>query len=286
VHADRINEKGATFTASRVYQKKEFLASTDGWFRPVQFYIGPDGALYVIDYYRQIIEHPEWMSEDVNKSGALYNGSDKGRIYRITPISTPKMNWCNKIDLGKASTEQLVKTLASNNIWWRHNAQRLLMDRKDSSTIRLLKALLDTTNSPTAVVHALWTLDGFNATDPLILIKALHNSTSGVRENATLIAELHLNDFPQLEKELLPSQNDPSAKVRYQLLCTLGNMHDALSQAAQQKILMKDVNDKWVQVAALTSSNGNEMALLEKSIAAYLPRLLKAKLYSFQIVQT
>jgi putative membrane-bound dehydrogenase-like protein len=268
VHADHINEKGATFTASRVYQKKEFLASTDGWFRPVQFYIGPDGALYVIDYYRQIIEHPEWMSEDVNKSGALYNGSDKGRIYRVTPTSTSKMNWCNKINLGKASTGELVKTLTSNNIWWRRNAQRLLIDRKDSSTTRLLKSFLDTTNSPTAVVHALWTLDGFNATDAAVLKKALHNSTPGVRENAILIAELHLNDFPQLEKELLALQNDPSVKVRYQLLCTLGNLHDALSQSAQQKILMKDVNDKWVQVAALTSSKGNEMTLLEKSIAA------------------
>ncbi len=268
VHADRIKEKGATFTASRVYQKKEFLASTDGWFRPVQFYIGPDGALYVIDYYRQIIEHPEWMSEDVNESGALYNGSDKGRIYRITPTSTSKMNWCNKIRLGKVSTEELVKTLTSNNIWWRRNAQRLLMDRKDSGTARLLKSLLDTTNSPTAVVHALWTLEGFNATDAGILEKALHNSTPGVRENAILIAELHLNDFPQLEKELLALQNDPSAKVRYQLLCTLGNLHDGLSQSAQQKILMKDVNDKWVQVAALASSTGNELVLLEKSIAA------------------
>src|SRR4051812_20916023 len=268
VHADRINEKGATFPASRVYQKKEFLASTDGWFRPVQFYIGPDGALYVIDYYRQIIEHPEWMSEDVNKSGALYNGSDKGRIYRITPASTSKMNWCNKINLGKSSTEEVVKTLTSNNIWWRRNAQRLLMDRKDTSATRSLKTLLDTTNSPTAAVHALWTLDGFHATDAVTLIKALHNSTPGVRENAILITELHFNESPQLEKELLTLQNDPSAKVRYQLLCTLGNIHDAVSQAAQQKILMKDVNDKWVQVAALTSSKGNEMALLEKSIAA------------------
>lgn len=282
VHADRINEKGATFTASRVYQKKEFLASTDGWFRPVQFYIGPDGALYVIDYYRQIIEHPEWMSEDVNESGALYNGSDKGRIYRVTPTSTSKMKWCNKISLGKASTEELVKTLTSNNIWWRRNAQRLLLDRKDSGTDRLLKSLLDTTNSPTAVVHALWALEGFNATDAGVLKKALHNLTPGVRENALLIAELHLNGFPQLEKELLALQNDPSAKVRYQLLCTLGNLHDDLSQSAQQKILMKDVNDKWVQVAALTSSKGNEMILLEKSIAALssLPSEGKALFFS------
>ena len=268
VHADRINEKGATFTASRVYQQKEFLASTDGWFRPVQFYIGPDGALYVIDYYRQIIEHPEWMSEDVINSGALYNGADKGRIYRITPTSTPKMDWCNKINLGNASIGELVKTLTSNNIWWRRNAQRLLMDRKDSTTIMLLRHLLDTTTSPTAVVHALWTLEGFHATDAAVLAKALHNVTAGVRENAIQLAELHLTDFPQLEKELLALQNDPSAKVRYQLLCTLGNIHSAESEAVQQKLLMKDIEDKWVQVAALTSSKGNELALLQKSIQA------------------
>ncbi|MEO6290529.1 MAG: PVC-type heme-binding CxxCH protein [Ginsengibacter sp.] len=269
VHADRINEKGATFTASRVYQKKEFLASTDGWFRPVQFYIGPDGALYVIDYYRQIIEHPEWMSEDVNNSGALYNGAEKGRIYRITPTATPKMDWLNKINLGKASTVELVQTLTSNNIWWRRSAQRLLMDRKDTNAISLLKSLLDTTSSPTAAVHALWALEGFHANDAVTLGKALHNAAAGVRENAIQVAEMHLTDFPPLEKELFSLQTDPSAKVRYQLLCTLGNIHNAGSYAAQQRLLMKDIEDKWVQIAALTSANGNELALLQKSVQAF-----------------
>jgi HEAT repeat protein len=145
------------------------------------------------------------------------------------------MNWCNKINLGKASTEELIKTLTSNNIWWRRNAQRLLLDRKDATTVRLLKSLLDTTGSATAVVHALWTLDGFHATDVAVLIKALHNPTAGVRENGILIAELHVNDFIQLEKKLLALQKDPSPKVRDQLLCTLGNLHDAVSHAAQQK---------------------------------------------------
>jgi putative membrane-bound dehydrogenase-like protein len=269
VHADRINEKGATFTASRVYQQKEFLASRDGWFRPVQFYIGPDGALYVIDYYRQIVEHPEWMSEETNKSGALYNGSDKGRIYRVTPTTAGAMDWCNKLKLGKATVAELVNTLASNNIWWRRNAQRLLMDRKDNSTAGLLQAFLDTTTSAAGTVHALWTLEGLHAIDAGRLIKALHNSTAGVRENALILTELHLADFPQLERNLLTMQKDPSAKVRYQLLCTLGNIHTAASQAAQQDLLMNDVEDKWVQVAALTSLGGNELALVEKSIAGF-----------------
>src|SRR4030095_5500111 len=99
VHVDRIVDKGASFSATRVYTKKEFLASTDAWFRPVQFYIGPDGALYVIDYYRPIIEHPEWMSDEVNMSGDLYEGADKGRIYRVTPGNTEKINWCGKLRL-------------------------------------------------------------------------------------------------------------------------------------------------------------------------------------------
>lgn len=268
VHADRITNKGATFNAARVYQKKEFLASTDAWCRPVQFYIGPDGALYVIDYYREIIEHPEWMSDEVNNSGDLYNGSDKGRIYRITPVGTGKINWCSQLKLGSASTEELVRTLASNNIWWRRNAQRLLMDKEDPQTVYLIHQLLDTTNSATAFVHALWIHEGFSATDTLTLQKALHHPVAGVRENAIKIAELHLKQLPQLEKALLSLQNDTSAKVRYQLLCTLGNINSADAEAARQKLLVKDVEDSWVQIAALTSSTGKEYALIEKTIPA------------------
>ncbi|MEO8710772.1 MAG: PVC-type heme-binding CxxCH protein [Parafilimonas sp.] len=268
IHADRVTDKGASFNASRVYEGKEFFASTDAWCRPVQMYIGPDGALYVIDYYRQIIEHPEWLSDSVINSGALYNGSDKGRIYRITPTNAAKMNWCSQLKLNEETTAQLVQHLTSNNIWWRRNAQRLLIDRKDAQTIPLLQKLLDTTTTATAAVHALWLMEGFNETNVATLQKALTNSVAGVRENAIQIAELHLKEFPHLEKDLLAMQNDVDAKVRFQLLCTLGNMGDAAAETARQKILLHDIEDKWVQIAALTSSKGKEMALLEKTIPA------------------
>ena len=74
IHADRLKDNSASFTASRILEQKDFLTSTDAWFRPVNQYIGPDGALYVVDYYREIIEHPEWISEKAVKSGKLYNG--------------------------------------------------------------------------------------------------------------------------------------------------------------------------------------------------------------------
>jgi putative heme-binding domain-containing protein len=128
--------------------------------------------------------------------------------------------------------------------------------------------LLDTTKSATAYVHALWTLNGFNAIDFPTLRKALHHPVAGVRENAIKLAELHLQQLPQLENELLSLQNDTAAKVRFRLLCTLGNLNDAQAETVRQKLLVKDIEDKWVQVAALTSSAGREYALIEKTIPA------------------
>jgi len=194
VHTDKISGKGTSYNASRLYNDREFLASTDPWFRPVQFYIGPDGALYVIDYYRQIIEHPEWMSEEVAKSGALYNGSNQGRIYRITPDNAPALTGNSKLTLNNASIQELVKQLSNPNIWWRRNAQRLLVDKQELSAIPLLKELLDSTHSPTAIVHALWTLEGLKAISKNMITNLFKHPEAGVRENAIRIAELHMKD--------------------------------------------------------------------------------------------
>jgi putative membrane-bound dehydrogenase-like protein len=263
VHADRLHQNGASFTASRLYPDREFLASTDGWFRPVQMYIGPDGALYVIDYYRQIIEHPEWLSEEVINSGALYNGANQGRIYRITPKGTRKMDWTNALSLGRASTPELVQALAGNNIWWRRNVQRLLMDRRDPAAIPLLRQMADTTASPTAMVHALRTLEGMGALDQERLVRALRHPEPGVRENALQMAETRIAEYPGLSAVLSSMQADPDPRVRFQLLCTLGDLDDRASEAARQSLLLRDIEDRWMQVAALSAVRGKEWALLE-----------------------
>src|SRR5690606_16952769 len=109
------------------------LASTDFWFRPVNMYTGPDGALYVLDYYRQIIEHPEWMSEEAIQSGELYNGGDMGRIYRVTYEGRDMKSWTDNLPLSEASSGELVGYLSHPNAWWRMNARRLLIDRADQS---------------------------------------------------------------------------------------------------------------------------------------------------------
>jgi len=225
VHVDKLTDKGASFVASRIHPNKEFLASTDAWFRPVNMYVGPDGALYVVDYYRQIIEHPEWMGEEVVKSGKLYNGHDMGRIYRITPTNAKTADWTKGLKLGDANSEQLVAQLSNPNIWWRLNAQRLLVNRKDRTALPALVKMAQNATSPMGRLHSLWTLEGLQELKPELIELALKDNLPGVRENAIKLAELHLTSSPNLSKALLPLQDDTDPKVRFQLLCTLGSVN-------------------------------------------------------------
>jgi len=254
VHADRIADRGASFTASRVYEQKEFLASRDAWFRPCQFYIGPDGALFVLDYYRQIIEHPEWMSDEVNKSGTLYNGSHQGRIYRISPSGTPPMDWCGKLSLGSMNGEQLAALLDHKNKWWRRQAQRLLLDKQDTAAALGIRTILRTGNmSPAGTVHALWTLRGMNNLVSEDLKPALEHPHPRVRENAIRLAE-DGGLVQSLWNTLVSMNQDPDSKVRFQLACTLGSFNHPEAKRAIRKILFMDIEDRWVQIAVLTAA--------------------------------
>ena len=253
IHIDILEEKGTVFTARRQHDEKEFLASTDSWFRPVNMYVGPDGALYVVDYYRQIIEHPEWMAEEVIKSGALYNGTDKGRIYRITPKGTKPLNWSNNIKLGDFSAKQLVEKLNDPNIWWRRNAQRLLLDKKSKEITEGLTLLAENQNSPKGSVHALWTLEGLGMLSPGSILSALKHPAPGVRENAIKLAELHLDAASALKEYLPKMKDDKDPKVRFQLLCTLGFLNSPEAAQARQDLLFGNLEDPWMQVAALSA---------------------------------
>src|SRR5215203_6054171 len=269
VHVDKLADSGARFKASRIHKHKEFLASTDAWFRPVNMYVGPDGALYVVDYYRQIIEHPEWMGEEVVKSGQLYNGHDMGRIYRITSSNTKQPDWTKGIGLGDASNEQLVENLSNQNIWWRLNAQRLLVDRQDKNSIPFLIKMAQNTASPLGRLHALWTLEGLSSLPTELIQQALKDPVAGVRENAIKLAGLHLAGAPQLSKHLIALHDDPDAKVRFQLLCTLGSIDTDDALQVRNKLLFRDINDQWVQIAALSGSSSQTGSLLKMVLDSF-----------------
>ncbi len=264
VHADIIKDSGSSSIAGRHRANKEFLASTDAWSRPVNMYIGPDGALYVLDYYRRIIEHPEWMSDEAVAAGGLYDGYNMGRIYRITPVGTNAASFTKGLALGDASTGELVNYLNDRNIWWRQNAQRLLVDRMDKSAIPALVKMSENQHAPLGRLHALWTLEGMRELHSSLIKKALRDVVAGVRENAIRLAELHLTTSPELEANLLLMQNDTDPKVRFQLLCTLGDINTAEAAAARQKLLFSNLSDEWMQIAALSASASQAVPLLKE----------------------
>lgn len=264
VHVLKVNEKGATFEARRVEAREEFLASTDSWFRPVNYYVGPDGALYVIDYHRQIVEHPEWMDDETAKSGKLKEGTERGRIYRITPEGTPPASWIGNMNLGEASTASLVNYLHNDNYWWRSNAQRLLVDRQDATAAPLLEALLMGASTPEARVHALWTLEGLGALNPEHIMLGLQDEQAGVRENAIVLAEQHASAAPNLWQALLDMRDEPSTRVRFQLLCTLGYLDTPESHEMQRSLLEADIEDPWTQLAALSTRATVDLELFEE----------------------
>jgi putative membrane-bound dehydrogenase-like protein len=268
IHVDKISPKGATFVATRMFPNREFLASRDVKFRPVNMYVGPDGALYVVDYYRQFIEHPEWMDEETVRSGALYADSDKGRIYRIAPEGAPKPSWMNNLNLGKASADELIRTLKHPNYWWRINAQRLLVDRNDASLIpALAQVCMDP--EPLGRLHALWTLEGMQALNTEIILQALSDSVAGIRENAICIAELHLGEDPALDSALIKMKDDPDPRVRYQLLLTLGYIDTPEAASARSEMLSREIADPWVRTAALSASNLDITGTLNTMLSQY-----------------
>ncbi len=265
VHQDVLSNAGSLFLAKRGQEGSEFLASTDPWFRPVNMMIGPDGALYLLDYYRMVIEHPEWMSSDTYNSPDLNKGVEFGRIYRIVPES--RAGKLGPVRLGAASDAELVKQLENPIIWWRRNAQRLLVDRRAVGTAPAITQLFNTTESPQGRVHALWTLDGLGQLDDRVIEKALVDAEAGVRENAIILAERRLSTSPALVQRLMQMTEDPSARVRYQLVLTLGDLKTPSSQDARDRVLFRDVEDKWLQIAALSADSADAPRLFDKALA-------------------
>lgn len=265
IHVDRIEENGATFHSIPLLEGREFLASTDAWFRPVNHYTGPDGSIFVLDYYRKIIEHPEWLSDEVIQSGDLYVGMDMGRLYRISPVGTEAMSFLDKLTLGDASISKLVSYLADPNIWWRSQSSRLLMDRPEPEIPSALKDFLLTTRSTVGKVHGMWLLESKGEMDEEILLQMLDDEEAGVRENAIKIAERYLSPSEAIQNKLLGMVSDPHPKVRFQLLLTLGNLSGARPSDVRNELLFRDIEDPWVHYAALSAANFDALELFKKA---------------------
>ncbi|HZE98768.1 MAG TPA: PVC-type heme-binding CxxCH protein [Planctomycetota bacterium] len=258
VHRDIVVPKGASFVAKRAYENAEFLSSRDNWCRPVNLCSGADGALYVVDMYRAIIEHPQWIPLEMQKRVDLRAGQDKGRLYRVTPEGWKPGQ---RPHLSKAIGADLVALFEHPNAWWRMTAQRLLIERQDKSVANLLREMILETKSPLARVHALWTLDGLGLQSEAFVLRGLRDEHPGVREQALQLCDDRIWTSLNLRSELKRLARDESPRVRFQTAFTAGQIDNVDILAT---IIDQDAEDKWTRLAVLSSIGKKGPELLSR----------------------
>jgi putative membrane-bound dehydrogenase-like protein len=271
VHRDILapDPKSPLLVAKRGEREKdrEFIYSTDSWFRPVTSSVGPDGYLYVLDYYRQHIETPVSIPDDLKADMDFMAGSDKGRIYRILPQGATYKN--RPVDLKGSSSAKLVEVLARDNGWWRLQAQRLLLERQDKSVVPVVRALINTSKDSRARLHALYVLEGLNSLSAEVVAKALADPAPGVRENALILAERFPETLPLMTEKI----NDPDKRVALQAALSIGNINNKDVVAALANVVEKYGEDAWFLSAVLSSEPGSSPELL--SVLSSRPSFLQ-----------
>ncbi len=243
--------------------KTDFFASEDRWCRPVMVRTGPDGALWIVDMYRYMIEHPHWLPKEGQDELRPFfrSGDDRGRIYRIVPLSrkslaagsdspasppTPRMD--------NLSTLELVAQLESPNGWRRDTAQRLLVASKDESAIDPLKKMVTNGQRPTARLHALCTLEGLEKLSRDLIIAALKDTHPAVRRWAVRLAPTANVPLSSLVSLI----HDSDAKVRLELASIAGQPGDMAASQILADLLHRET-DPFLRAAVLSSLNSDNI---------------------------
>ena len=276
--SDGVNLEGERPEDERGF---EFAASNDTWVRIVNFANAPDGCLYVCDMYREVIEHPWSIPDEIKRHLDLHSGKDRGRIYRITPkAGAPRIG--AKVQLADADNGTLVSMLNYPNGWHRETAHRLLVERRASDSADRISAIA-ATGSTSAKLHALGVLNGIGALGIRQITAALSDEDAVVRERAIRLAGQHAMaeklhsraERDELVKAVPQLANDASPRVRFELALTLAALtetrKDAQLTGALLEIAAQDHAHPWIGPAV---SSAPEEALVN---TLYEPFKIKAK---------
>ncbi|MBT4843906.1 MAG: c-type cytochrome, partial [Planctomycetaceae bacterium] len=245
-----LKPKGLELVAEKADVGKEFIASRDLWFRPVQFTNAPDGTLYAIDISRELIEGAAFLPPEFMKYLDPLSGSKQGRIYRIAPrgFSTPATP-----NLGELATRELVSLLDHTNGWHRDTASRLIYQRQDSSAISSLRQLVKQGETAAGRFTALYTLQGLGALDESSVLAALIDSDAIVRVHALRVAEALVAQSVAISNRFSNMTTDRDIQVRYQLAFSLGAAQGKNRYQALTRLALSDHQDKWMPVAISSS---------------------------------
>jgi putative heme-binding domain-containing protein len=262
---------GLSFTSRRLddEQQSEFLASTDNWFRPTQIKTGPDGALWIADMYRLVIEHPQWIPQEWQEKLNVRAGEDKGRIWRVYPANR-KPRAIPRLD--KLTTEELVAALDSPSGWQRDMAQQLLIEKKDLAAISPLKYLVLECERPQARLHAICVLVALDEIDGDFLERALHDEDSMVRRQ--ILSQSSALGWKSRQwfrsKSVVPLVDDSDRAVRLQLALEMGSLPSDVADMLGE-LARNNQGERFVIAAVFSSLNQQNVAGFLDAIAREAP---------------
>src|SRR3954469_12841731 len=266
VHRFNIVDDGTgRLAAKNAYARGEFLASSDERFRPVNLMSAPDGNLYVVDMYRGVVQDGGIWSDylrDYIKSRDLELPVERGRVWRVV-YGTAASHRGPKPALSSATAAQLVAALSHANGWWRDTAQRLLVERGETSGAPALRKLAASAPDWRTKLHALWTLDGLDAIDQESVERALSDTKPEVRASAVRLAERYLGSAnPAIVKSVLAMADDKNWNVRRQVAASIGELPAAARTAPAISMLKQFGSDPIMVDAVISGIGGAEEQVL------------------------
>ena len=261
--------RGYLTKGQQAYEKKEFLASEDERFRPVNLHVGPDGAMYIADMYRGIIQHKTYLTPYLKneiKERSLTRPLNCGRIYKITPLNSS----VRAPEFGRKPGDW-VKLLRDPNGWVRSRAQQLLVDAKDLRVVPALRELLRDTTTPVTLTHALWTLEGLGALQPADLLPLLHQRNASIRMQAltALPSILHKNDYRQfipVLKEMIAADDTLAAPYLAYMLHTLQPLDPIVAHEIMVQLTKKYEDNIYVTDALISNLYNKEETYYKEAL--------------------
>ncbi len=276
--------RGADFLA---HNARNFAASDDEWTAPICAEVGPDGALWMIDWYNYVIQHNPTPKGFRTGQGAAYEtplrDQTHGRIYRLVYNKAKPTRGTGAGSLSASDPQQLLAALKNDNMLWRMTAQRLLVTRGDKDVVPALCALAsdqseDEIGLNPAAIHALWTLSGLNVLDGSDA-KASQTARAALKHSSPSVRRAALMVLPRDESSLtavLSSKmlDDPDAQVRMAALLAASEMPVSTSAGSAIFAMLQEPRnsqDRWIPDAATAAAARNDAGFLRAVLSTYKP---------------
>jgi mono/diheme cytochrome c family protein/glucose/arabinose dehydrogenase len=267
-----LADTGYIIKGRQAYANKEFLASEDERFRPVNLYEGPDGALYITDMYRGIIQHKTYLTPYLKneiKERKLTTPLNYGRIYKVVPDTSKQGNVVITKD-----PNVLLELLGNKNGWVRNKAQQLLVDGKFTQAEPALRDLLKRTDEPVTLTHALWTMEGLGVlkTDDVLPLLKQHQWNIRMQALSVLPSILNKRNYKQflLVFNEMVNKNDTLAAP---YIAFLAHSIQPLNPAATKKLfaglIKKFPSNIYVADAIISNLQDKEKGFYNKLMTTY-----------------